>query len=86
MSSDSQVMYFRCNLRTVYEGNNGTACDGKLQFHVFRHYRSDVDAHTHAEIIKAVFVDIGQLLADPQSVIRHSNYVLKIPHVAGVFR
>lgn len=52
----------------------------------FQHYRSDVDAHTHAEVIKAVFIDIGQLLADPQSVIRHSDYVLEIPHVAGALR
>jgi hypothetical protein len=51
-----------------------------------RHYRSDVDAHTHAEVIEAVFIDIGQLLADPQSVIRHGDYVLEIPHVAGAFR
>jgi len=51
-----------------------------------RHYRSDVDAHTHAEVIEAVFIDIGQLLANPQSVIRHGNYVLEIPHVTGTFR
>jgi hypothetical protein len=54
--------------------------------HVLEHYRSDVDAHTHAEVIKAVFIDIGQLLADSQSVIHHSDYVLEIPHIAGAFR
>lgn len=71
----------------IHEGNETARgrCERKLQSMYFD-YRSDVDAHTHAEVIKAVFIDIGQLLADPQSVIRHSDYVLEIPHVAGAFR
>jgi len=58
---------------------------GRKLLHVFQYYRSDVDAHTHAEVIKTVFIDIGQLFTDSQSVIRHSDYVLEIPHIAGAF-